>query len=64
MSEAHPHHQHEQDHDHHGHHHHSAEPQGRLGSLSLIQASALTRLAGALILLLPLWAAVYWVVAA
>jgi hypothetical protein len=64
MTEAHPDHHHKHDHEHHGHHHHGAEPHSRLGSLSLIQASALTRLVGALILLLPLWVAVYWVVAA
>jgi hypothetical protein len=52
-------------HGHHGHHHaheHTEPDAAELPNLSLLQASALVRIAGAIGLLIPLWTAVYLMV--
>lgn len=51
--------QHHHDHDHHAHHDHVHGHE--LSALSLLQSSAFLRLCGAILLLIPLWIAVYWV---
>ena len=57
---AHHHPDHNHDHGHHDHAHGHDAMQTSTG-LSLLQSPALIRLAGALIVLIPLWIAVYWV---